>query len=198
MLDCHDGVPVIPDLNGLYRSEDARKVVGICLDRGANLSPVFSPRHRGPDGFDVHQIRGSFYSLLDCNDDAYLAARAIQFFTPGVPQVYYVGLLAGENDQSAAEMTGDGREINRHNYSIGQVERDLQRPVVQRLLRLIRFRNEYDAFTGSFQILDSDDKVLDLTWERGRSKCQLIVDFRYDKAVIRYADADGSPVEYPL
>ena len=198
MLDCHDGVPIIPDLNGLYRSEDARKVVGICLNRGANLSPVFSPRHKGPDGFDVHQIRGAYYSLLDCNDDAYLAARAIQFFTPGVPQVYYVGLLAGKNDQSAAEKTGDGREINRHNYSMDEVKRDLQRPVVQRLLRLIRFRNEYDAFDGAFQVLDSDDSVLGLSWERERSKCQLMVDFEYDKAVIRYADDDGNPVDYPL
>jgi sucrose phosphorylase len=198
MLDCHDGVPVLPDLNGLYRSEDARSVVGICLKRGANLSTVFSPRHRGPDGFDVHQIRGAYYSLLDCNDDAYLAARAIQFFTPGVPQIYYVGLLAGKNDQSAAERTGDGREINRHNYSMEEVERDLQRPVVQRLLRLIRFRNEYDAFDGAFQILDSDESVLELAWERGRSKCQLMVDFKSDKAVIRYADESGNPVVYPL
>jgi sucrose phosphorylase len=198
MLDCHDGVPIIPDLNGLYRSEDARKVVGICLNRGANLSPVFSPRHRGPDGFDVHQIRGAFYSLLDCNDDAYLAARAVQFFTPGVPQVYYVGLLAGRNDQSAAEKTGDGREINRHNYSMDEVERDLQRPVVQRLLRLIRFRNGYDAFNGAFHILDSDDSVLELSWERERSKCQLTVDFKCDKAVIRYADDDGTPVDFLL
>jgi sucrose phosphorylase len=198
MLDCHDGVPIIPDLNGLYNSEDARRVVGTCLKRGANLSPVFSPRHKGPDGFDVHQIRGAFYSLLDCNDDAYLAARAIQFFTPGVPQVYYVGLLAGENDPSAAERTGDGREINRHNYSADEVERDLHRPVVQRLLSLIRFRNRYDAFNGAFQILDSEDSVLDLSWERGSSKCQLRVDFRTDKAVIRYADDDGNPVDYPV
>jgi sucrose phosphorylase len=198
MLDCHDGVPIIPDLNGLYSSEDARKVVGICLNRGANLSPVFSPRHKGPDGFDVHQIRGTFYSLLDCSDDAYVAARAIQFFTPGVPQVYYVGLLAGENDQSAAEATGDGREINRHNYSTDEVGRNLHRPVVQRLLRLIRFRNEYDAFDGLFQILDSDDSILHLSWERGQSRCQLMVNFNYDKAVIRYADADGNLVDLPL
>jgi sucrose phosphorylase len=198
MLDCHDGVPIIPDLNGLYGSEDARKVVGLCLKRGANLSPVFSPRHRGPDGFDVHQIRGAFYSLLDRDDDAYLAARAIQFFTPGIPQVYYVGLLAGENDPSAAERTGDGREINRHNYSIDEVEQDLQRPVVQRLLGLIRFRNEYDAFNGSFQILDSEDSMLDLSWERGRSMCRLRVDFRAAKAAIRCADDGGNPMDVPL
>jgi sucrose phosphorylase len=198
MLDCHDGVPVIPDLNGLYGSEDARKVVDICLNRGANLSTVFSPRHRDPGGFDVHQIRGTYYSLLGCNDDAYLAARAIQFFTPGVPQVYYVGLLAGKNDQAAAERAGDGREINRHNYSMDEVERDLQRPVVQRLLRLIRFRNECDAFGGTFQILDSEDSILELSWESERSKCQLTVDLKCDKAVIRYADDEGNPVDHPL
>jgi len=198
MLDCHDGVPVIPDLNGLYRSEDARKVVDICVSRGANLSTVFSPGYKDPSGFDVHQIRGTYYSLLGGNDDAYLAARAIQFFTPGVPQVYYVGLLAGENDQSAVARAGDGREINRHNYSVEEIERDLQRPVVQRLLKLIRFRNEYDAFDGAFQILDSEESVLELSWERGRSKCQLTVDFKSDKAAIRYADNDGNQVEAPL
>ncbi len=95
MLDCHDGVPVKPDLDGLYRPEDARRVVQTCLDRGGNLSLVVSSEHQDPDGFDVHQIRGTYYSLLDCDDDAYIAARAIQFFAPGVPQVYYVGLLAG-------------------------------------------------------------------------------------------------------
>ena len=28
----------------------------------------------------------------------YLMARVIQFFTPGIPMIYYIGLLAGEND----------------------------------------------------------------------------------------------------
>jgi sucrose phosphorylase len=196
MLDCHDGVPVKPDLNGLYRSEDARKVVAACLDRGANLSSVFSPRHRDPDGFDVHQIRGAFYSLLDRNDDAYLAARAVQFFTPGVPQVYYVGLLAGSNDGPAVKRTGDGREINRRNYSMDEVTREVRRPVVQRLMRLIRFRNDCPAFDGLFRIEDSDDSVLALSWEKDRSKCQLRVDFKRNAASIHYAGDDGRPAEF--
>lgn len=198
MLDCHDGVPIKPDLNGLYASEDARKVVAVCLSRGANLSLVFSPLHKDPDGFDVHQIRGTFYSLLDCNDDAYLAARAIQFFTPGVPQVYYVGLLAGQNDDSAVERTGDGREINRHNYSVHEVERELKRPLVQRLIRLIRFRNEYGAFDGVFRVHDSNESRLELSWNNERSRCQLIVDLNSGQAMIRYANDDGHLVEYGL
>jgi sucrose phosphorylase len=198
MLDCHDGVPIKPDLNDLYESQDARKVVDICLKRGANLSLIFSPKHKDLDGFDVHQIRCTFYSMLDCNDDAYLSARAIQFFTPGVPQVYYVGLLAGKNDHSTVARTGEGRDINRHNYSVDEVEQELQRPVVQRLLKLIHFRNDYDAFNGEFKIHDSEDWLLKLSWENKQKRCHLIVDLNSYKAIIQYIDDGGNLVEYPL
>ena len=173
MLDCHDGLPIKPDLNGLYKSEDARKLVDICLERGANLSLIFSPKHKDPDGFDVHQIRCAFYSMLGCDDDAYLAARAIQFFTPGRPQVYYVGLLAGKNDQSAVERSGEGRDINRHNYSLNEVEQELQRPVVKRLINLIKFRNEYDAFNGEFQVQEFGRLAFEIIMEK-RSKTMLV------------------------
>ena len=72
MLDCHDGIPVKPDLDDLVSTNDARKIVNHCLDHGANLSLVHSDAHKSPDGFDVHQIRCSYYSVLGCNDDAYL------------------------------------------------------------------------------------------------------------------------------
>lgn len=198
MLDCHDGVPVKPDLNGLYAAEDARRVVDVCLERGGNLSRVFSPRHVDADGFDVHQIRGAIYSLLGRDDDAYLAARAIQFFAPGIPQVYYVGLLAGQNDDAAAARTGDGREVNRHNYSLDQVAKELERPVVQSLIRLIRFRNDFAAFDGTFAVDDSDDSNLRLSWENGPSKCQLAVDFHQPKAQILITSAEGQSANLNL
>lgn len=108
MLDCHDGIPVKPDLDDLLDTQEARKLVDICLERGANLSLILSDEHKAEDGFDVHQIRCSYYSVLNGDDDAYLAARALQFFTPGVPQVYYVGLLAGENDLENVKKPGKG------------------------------------------------------------------------------------------
>lgn len=45
-----------------------------------------------------HQYNCTYYSALHGNPRHYLMARAIQFFTPGLPMVYYVGLLAGRND----------------------------------------------------------------------------------------------------
>ncbi len=96
MLDCHDGIPIKPDLNGLFEVESAKNLVQTCLQRGGNLSCIFSPNFKDQDGFDVHQIRGTYYSMLGSDDNIYLMARALQFFVPGIPQIYYVGLLAGK------------------------------------------------------------------------------------------------------
>jgi sucrose phosphorylase len=196
MLDCHDGIPVKPDMDGLIDTKEARKLVDVCLERGSNLSLVLSEEHKDKDGFDVHQIRCSYYSVLNCEDDAYLAARAIQFFAPGIPQVYYVGLLAGENDLTAVKKTGEGREINRHNYSLEEIEQSVQKQVVQRLLKLIRFRNEYDAFNGEFKVLDSAKDEIKLSWQKDDKYCKLIVDLKTNKAVINYVNDSGKETEY--
>jgi sucrose phosphorylase len=191
MLDCHDGIPIKPDLNGLYESEDAQHVVDVCLQRGANLSLIVSAEHKDSNGFDVHQIRGTIYSLLGENDDIYLAARAIQLFTPGIPQIYYVGLLAGKNDAKMYAKTGDGREINRHNYSVKEIAEEVQKPVVKKLIRLIQLRNNHPAFSGKFAINQSSDYELSLTWIHDNDFAKLIVDFINGKFQITYSDRDS-------
>lgn len=196
MLDCHDGIPVKPDMDDLIDTEVARKVVDICIERGSNLSLILSEEHKGEDGFDVHQIRGTYYSVLGCDDDAYLAARAIQFFAPGIPQVYYVGLLAGENDVKGVEKSGEGREINRHNFSILEIEKSIEKQVVQRLLKLIRFRNEYDAFNGAFKVLDTADDEIHLRWENGDKCCRLFINLKTNKSLIDYIDEHGMKAQY--
>ena len=195
MLDCHDGVPVKPDLDDLVKTEDAKRIVYKCLEKGANLSLVYSDSHKNEDGFDVHQIRCSYYSMLDCNDDAYLAARAIQFFVPGIPQVYYVGLLAGENDLEKVKETGEGREINRHNFSVEEIEERANKDVVQRLLKLIRFRNDYPAFDGNFVAEEGLESEIVLSWEKEDKYCKLTVDLITNKALITYVDDNGDIVE---
>lgn len=196
MLDCHDGIPVKPDTDDFVSGEDARKIVDTCVERGATLSLIFSDKYKDKDGFDVHQIRVSYYSALNCNDDAYLAARAIQFFVPGIPQVYYVGLLAGENDEERARATGEGREINRHNYTVEEIDREVQKVVVQRLLKLIRFRNEYPAFNGDFEVLDSSEDEVKLSWKKDRSCCTLRIALENYQSIIEYVDESGSIVQY--
>ncbi|MOA12171.1 Sucrose phosphorylase [compost metagenome] len=196
MLDCHDGIPIKPDLDDLIDTKEARQLVDTCLERGANLSLILSDEHKSEDGFDVHQIRCSYYSVLNCDDDAYLAARALQFFTPGVPQVYYVGLLAGENDLKNVKKTGEGREINRHNFSLEEIEQSLEKKVVQRLLKLIRFRNEYEAFNGEFRILDSAADEVRLSWQNDKTQCTLFVDLESNHSAIDYVDENGIIQQY--
>lgn len=196
MLDCHDGIPVKPDMNDLIDTEDARALVDICLKRGANLSLIYSDQHKDKDGFDVHQIRGTYYSVLDCNDDAYMSARAIQFFAPGIPQVYYVGLLAGKNDNDGLKVSGDGRGINRHNFTVDEIEQEIQKEVVQRLMKLIRFRNEYPAFEGEFKVIDCENDKVQLSWQKDEKVCILKIDLNTNKSIIEYINEAGQKVIY--
>lgn len=188
MLDCHDGIPVKPDLNGLFEVESAKNLVQTCLQRGGNLSRIFSPNFKDLDGFDVHQIRGTYYSMLGCDDNAYLAARALQFFVPGTPQIYYVGLLAGENDKVVAAGCRDGREINRHNYSIREIDQEVQRPIVRNLIKLIQFRNSHPAFNGNFELNGCSDHEILLGWDNINNYARLYIDLQTNTFEIKYSD----------
>jgi len=167
-------------------------VVETCLARGGNLSRVMAAEHQDPDGFDVHQIRGTIHSLLGSDGDATVAARAIQLFAPGVPQIYYVGLLAGENDQASADRTGDGREINRHNFARDEIQAARHRSVVQRLERLIRLRNSHPAFDGVFASHLTDRGRIRLAWTAGDDAIAVEVDVRNPFAEVELTDGRGA------
>jgi sucrose phosphorylase len=142
--------------------------------RGGNINRILSGTHAS--GVDIHQLNCTFYSALDADDDRYLAARAIQLFARGVPQMYYVGLLAGENDLAAVDRTGEGRAINRHDYSLEEVTHALQRPVVMKLLELIRLRNTHRAFDGTLGVKIEGEGLLRLVWRHDKFTCRLKVD----------------------
>jgi sucrose phosphorylase len=173
-LDCHDGIPVRPDLDGILEPAEMLGLADLIERRGGNVNRMLSPA--GAAGIDVHQLNCTYYSALDCDDDRYLAARAIQLFARGVPQIYYVGLLAGENDHDAVARSGDGRAINRHDYSAEEVDRALARPVVARLLELVRLRNAHPAFEGSLSVETDGASGLQLHWQHGDWSCSLDVD----------------------
>jgi sucrose phosphorylase len=127
---------------------------------------------RVPSG--VYQVSCTAYDALGRDDRTYLLARLLQLFTPGVPQVYYVGLLAGRN----APCTGDAREINRRRFTPEEVDRALQQPVVEALLELVRLRNVHPAFDGEFTLPNAADGELALVWRTGDASAELRVDLR--------------------
>jgi len=89
----------------------------------------------------------------------------------------------------------EGRS-NRHNFLQEEVEAQVQKPVVQRLLKLIRFRNEYAAFTGDFKVLESDAGHLILQWTTENKQCTLSVDLKTAKSEIHYRAEDGNVQVY--
>jgi sucrose phosphorylase len=173
MLDCHDGIPVRPDLDGILSPDRMLALAGHVLDRGGNVNRILSAGHS--DGVDVHQLNITYYSALGEADDRYVAARAIQLFARGVPQVYYVGLLAGPNDNDAVVRSGEGRAINRHNFTADEIEAGLRRPVVQRIIDLLRLRNTHPAFDGRLTVQSEGSRML-LTWTHGTEVLSLDVD----------------------
>jgi sucrose 6(F)-phosphate phosphorylase len=183
MLDCHDGIPVRPDLDGILEPREMLWLADLVQDRGGNVNRIMSEAHADGD-VDVHQLNCTYYAALDCDDDRYVAARAIQLFARGVPQIYYVGLLAGENDHRAVTESGEGRSINRHDYSISEVEAAIRRPVVKRVLDLVRLRNTHPAFAGHLDVTTVDPGVLRLTWRLDADVCELEVDLRSGQASI--------------
>ena len=190
-LDSHDGIPVWPDLEGILSPSEMRALAERIQRRGGNVNRILSDR--GQEAVDVHQLNCTYYSALDCDDERYLAARAIQLFAKGVPQIYYVGLLAGENDHVAVEQTGEGRAINRQNYSSEAVTSALGLPVVHRLVELVRLRNTHPAFDGEACIDAEDERSLRIRWVHGTVDLVLEVDFAAGQATV-FDDGRPMPV----
>ena len=206
VLDTHDGIGII-DIGADATDRDGLPGL-ITPEALAQLVETIHERSRGQSrratgaaasNLDQYQVNCSFYDALGRDDRAYLIARAIQFFLPGVPQVYYVGLLAGHNDMDLLAATGTGRDINRHRYSREEVDAELARPVVQDLLRLIRLRNEHPAFGGRFELLPSDEHTLLMRWRREGDVVQLRVALDRADAQLQVSDAStGALVPWPL
>ena len=181
VLDTHDGIGVI-DAGGLLASEQIGSIVETIHRRSNNESRQASGE--AANNLDVSQVNCTFYDALGRNDAEYQIARALQFFSPGVPQVYYMGLLAGANDMELLRRTKEGRDINRHHYTAQEIALEVQRPVVRALFELIRFRNTHPAFAGDFSLLPGMDHQIGIEWRNNEHWARLNVDLNAMKSVI--------------
>ena len=198
VLDTHDGIGII-DIGadaddrlahpGLVPPEELDELV----ERIHAASGGESRRATGAaaSNLDLYQVNCTFFDAMGRNETAYLLARALQFFLPGVPQVYYVGLLAGHNDMELLARTQVGRDINRHHYDAAEIARDCERPVVRRLVELIRLRNRHAAFNGRFSVEPSADDVIHLSWQNGAARASLWLDFTSLAHRLTYTDEEG-------
>jgi sucrose phosphorylase len=169
-LDTHDGIGVV-DVKDLLSDEEAEMTRESLYSQGANVKKIYSTE--AYNNLDIYQINCTYYSALGNDDQAYLLARAIQCFAPGIPQIYYVGLLAGVNDIALLEETKEGRNINRHYYTQEEIDVEVERPVVQKLFNILKFRNSNPAFDGEIQIEQLDENNMVITWENMQNGARL-------------------------
>lgn len=170
VLETHDGIGMV-DAGPDYAAAEG----GAGLLSARELSVLANRMSRNSGGTAValetatgglYRVDTTVYDALGGDDQRYLLARLIQFCTPGIPQVYYVGLFAGRNAVELAQ-DADSREINRRRYSAAQVHEAMRRPVVRALIRLIHFRNRHPAFQGTFSLPSAPDGEIAIAWHNG-------------------------------
>jgi len=187
VLDTHDGIGIVDvaragDSDGLLTDSEIEALVEQIGNRTDGQSRLASGQ--AASNLDIYQINSTYYDALGHSDRLYLIARAMQFFAPGIPQVYYMGLLAERNDMALLEKTGIGRDINRHYFDSAEISAALTRPVVQSLFALIRLRNSAVGFQGEFDMPECKEDRLKLRWKLGENSIELDVDFKAVSGVI--------------
>jgi len=197
MLGCHDGIPVL-DLRGMVPDDEIDDIIDRIMQRGGRVKNLY-----GPDGKKIayYQVNATYFSALGEDEQKLRLARAIQLFTPGVPQVWYLDLFAGTNDYAAADAGGSGghKEINRTNLTMGDVEAGLQRQVVRDQLDLLRLRNTSPAFAGELEIAATEEHLLDLQWRNERHWGRLQANLRDYSFAVTCGDGAGNEavLRYP-
>ena len=192
VLDTHDGIGVI-DVGagpggeaGLLPPDDIDHLVETIHARSHGQSRMATGA--AANNLDVYQVNCTFFDALGCRENEYLIARAIQFFVPGVPQVYYVGLFAGTNDMELLARSRVGRDINRHYYTPAEIQTSLDKPVVRRLMDLMRLRNSHPAFSGNAAVETPNAQKLSISWKKAEHWAKLVVDLDEMRAVVTYSN----------
>lgn len=199
VLDTHDGIGIVdvgpsdlrPGEPGLLRPEQIDALVEAIHDGSGGTSRLATGA--AASNLDLYQVNCTFYDALGRDDSRYLLARLIQVFVPGIPQVYYVGLLAGSNDMALLEATGVGRDVNRHRYTPAEIDAALERPVVQAQLAALRLRAEHPAFGGEFSST-VDGTHAELVWTSGEERVALVLDVEDASYEVTASGTDGTQV----
>ncbi len=191
VLDTHDGIGIVDvakegDKKGILEGEAINQLV-------ENIHIYSNGTSRKATGaaasnLDLYQVNCTYYDALGQDDELYYMARAIQFFSPGIPQVYYAGFLAAENDMDLLEKTQVGRDINRPYFSFSQIGERFNKPVVSKLIKLMKFRNSHPSFSGIFNLQESTETLLSIKWTNDPYWSLLIIDLVNRQVEITFGD----------
>ena len=67
----------------------------------------------------------------------------------------------------------------------------VKKPVVQKLCRLMQFRNAYPVFDGEMTVQDTADDIIQISWQAGAFKATLTARLKENGFDITYIDKVG-------
>lgn len=193
VLDTHDGYGVIDagpigGREGLISQADMAHIFEVAAKNTAGHSAIASVV---PQWFELpHQINATLPAIIG-DDNAYVLARAVQFLLPGEPQVYYVGLLNGMDDRALFDKTGNGRDVNRHNYTPEELQESLSSDVTQAIVGLARLR-KHAVFSGNFEFKQLSSNSMRLGWTSDSAELSLQFSFAEGKSEFELRLVEGS------
>jgi len=196
VLDTHDGIGVI-DVAADQQGNPgllAPEAIHNLVEEIHRRSKFQSKQATGAaaNNLDLYQVNCTYLDALGDDENLYLIARAIQFFVPGIPQVYYVGLFGAHNDMELLARTSVGRDINRHYFSTGEIGLSLNTAFVRRLIALIRLRNSHPAFNGDCTVESPSPDRLKICWRQKELWISLAVDLVNPCATIEYSNGPNA------
>jgi len=193
MLGCHDGIPLL-DLKGLIPDDEIDQLISTIVSRGGLVKDLHGKKNI------YYQVNSTYFSALGEDERKLLLARAIQIFTPGIPQVWYLDLFAGRNDYEAVKKAGPGghKEINRTNLTMDQAKDGLKTDIVRRQLELLRFRNTFPAFgfNAKLQVIESEPHILKLRWEKDSCSATLTANLKDYSFEISGVDENNNIINF--
>ena len=161
-LDCHDGIPVRPDLDGILAPAEM-------IALADSVVPTRRQRQSDPVGRSLGRGRCSpaeLHVLLG----AWRRRRAVPrgardpALREGRPADLLRRPARRRKRHGGGRADGRGPRVNRHDYSVDEIETALRRPVVGRLLELIRLRNTHPAFEGALRVEVDGGSSIRMEW----------------------------------
>ena len=151
----HDGVGLRP-IKGLLDETDIDKLINTMQTFGARVS--WRSVANGKN--EPYEINVSLFDALQGTTEGpdrwqlerFICAHAIMFALEGIPGIYIHSMLGTHNDHQRLELTNHNRNINRHKWSLEELEVKLDTPnshhriVLNAMTKLLKLRAKQAAF----------------------------------------------------
>jgi len=151
----HDGIGLRPVV-GLLDQDAIDQLVNTMQSFGARVSwRAIANGKNEPYEINValyDALQGTHEGADNWQLDRYVCAHAIMFALEGIPGIYIHSMLGTQNDFKRLELTNHNRNINRHKWSLKELESQLNNPnsqnakVLQAVTKLLKLRAQHSAF----------------------------------------------------